>query len=73
MHVYAGPEATDRKGSLTVDGLNTSDVVLESDGGKPVIKVKTPQRLWTLFPDSEGQSKAWKKNLEVIIKKLSDT
>ena len=71
---YTGPDLDDMKGSLNVARLVPDDIKLDPDssGGMFGYTIRTPQRLWQFYCETESQRKAWRKNIIAVINSLSD-
>lgn len=69
VHYFKHAELTEHKGMFTLDGLSFGEVQLLGKGadGHYGLTVKTAARLWQLRASSEGQARAWKKNMDAII------
>lgn len=69
VNYYASPELTHQNGSFSVRGIGEGAVELLGflEVGKYGLTIKTQKRLWHLSAPSDGQCKAWRKNLVSVI------
>jgi len=72
MHYYTSHDLTDCKGRFSLAGLTFSDVILSANGlSATCLTIKTKGRSWQLTAPSDGQAKAWLKNMHAVISNLS--